>query len=66
MEESSGTVALVSADTAGWKEHGRFKLEPQTEQRKPAGRVWTHPVVANGVMYLRDQELLFAFEVGAK
>jgi outer membrane protein assembly factor BamB len=66
LEESSGTVALASADTAGWKEHGRFKLEPQTEQRKPAGRVWTHPVVANGVMYLRDQELLFAFDVRAK
>ena len=59
-------VALAAADTRGWKEHGRFKLEPQTELRKPSGRVWTHPVVANGVLYLRDQELLFAFDVEAQ
>jgi hypothetical protein len=63
MDEGSGTVVLASADTKGWKEHGRFKLEPQTELRKPAGRIWTHPVVSNGVLYLRDQELLFAFDV---
>jgi len=63
MEEGSGTVVLASADTKGWKEHGRFKLEPQTQLRKPAGRIWTHPVVSNGVLYLRDQELLFAFDV---
>ena len=66
LAESSGTVALAGANTAGWKEHGRFKLEPQTELRKRSGRIWTHPVVANGVMYLRDQELLFAFNVKAR
>lgn len=66
LAESSGTVALAGANTAGWKEHGRFKLEPQTELRKRSGRIWTHPVVANGVMYLRDQELLFAFDVKAR
>ncbi len=66
LEESSGRVALVGANTGGWKEHGRFKLEPQTELRKSSGRIWTHPVVANGVLYLRDQELLFAFDVKAR
>ncbi len=66
LAESSGTVALAAADTRGWKEHGRFELEPQTELRKPSGRIWTHPVVANGVLYLRDQELLFAFDVRAR
>jgi len=66
LAESSGTVSLAGANTAGWKEHGRFKLEPQTELRKRSGRIWTHPVVANGVLYLRDQELLFAFDVKAR
>jgi len=66
LEESSGRVALAGANTGGWKEYGRFKLEPQTELRKSSGRIWTHPVVANGVMYLRDQELLFAFDVKAR
>jgi outer membrane protein assembly factor BamB len=64
LDEEDGEVALVEPTTEGWREHGRFKLDPQTEQRKPSGRIWTHPVVANGVLYLRDQELLQAFDVG--
>jgi hypothetical protein len=26
--------------------------------------IWTHPVVSGGKLYLRDQELLFSFDVG--
>lgn len=66
LEESSGTVALVEASPKGWKEHGRFKLEPQTTQRNPKGKIWTHPVVSDGKLYLRDQELLFCYEVKGK
>lgn len=63
LEESSGNVVLAEASPEGWKEHSRFKLDPQTTQRKPDGRIWTHPVVADGRLYLRDQELLFCFDV---
>src|ERR1051325_700691 len=66
LEESSGTVALVEASPKGWAEHGRFKLEPQTTQRSPSGRIWTHPVVSDGRLYLRNQELLFCFDVKGK
>jgi len=63
LEENSGTVVLVEASAAGWKEHGRFKLEPQTTIRDPEGRIWTHPVIANGKLYLRDQDLIFCYDV---
>jgi outer membrane protein assembly factor BamB len=63
LEENSGTVVLIEASPDGWKEHGRFKLDPQTTQRSPKGKIWTHPVVSNGRLYLRDQELLFSFDV---
>ena len=63
LDEKDGTVALIDASPDGWKEHGRFKLDPQTAQRKPDGRIWTHPVVSDGRLYLRDQELLFCFDV---
>lgn len=63
LEESSGTAVLIEASPDGWKEHGRFKLEPQTTQRKPQGKVWVHPVVSNGKLYLRDQELISCFDV---
>lgn len=63
LEESSGTVVLIEASSKEWKEHGRFKLDPQTTQRSPKGKIWTHPVIANGKLYLRDQELIFCFNV---
>lgn len=63
LEEISGTVVLIEASPDGWKEHGRFKLEPQTTQRKPQGKVWTHPVVCNGRLYLRDQEFISCYNV---
>ncbi len=66
LEESTGTVVLIDAVTDGWHEHGRFKLDPQTKQRSAKGMIWTHPVVAAGKLFLRDQELLFCFDVAAK
>lgn len=58
-----GTVVLVEANAQGWKEHGRFKLPQSSEHRKPSGCVWTHPVIANKRLYLRDQELLFCYDL---
>lgn len=63
LEENSGTVCLIKASPEGWSEHGRFKLEPQTTQRNPKGRIWTHPVVSGGRLYLRDQELISCYDV---
>jgi outer membrane protein assembly factor BamB len=63
LGEDTGDVVLVEPSTEGWKEHGRFTLSPQTDQRKPAGKIWTHPVVSDGKLYIRDQNLLFSFDV---
>jgi outer membrane protein assembly factor BamB len=66
LEENSGTVVLIEASPKGWNEKGRFTLTPQTTQRNPKGKIWVHPVVSDGKLYLRDQELLFCFDVKAK
>lgn len=66
LAEQDGTLALIDASAEGWKERSRFKLTPQTKQRSPRGKVWTHPVISNGRLFLRDQELLFCFDVKAK
>jgi outer membrane protein assembly factor BamB len=63
LDEGSGDVALVELSTKDWVEKARFKLDPQTKQRSPQGRIWTHPVVVNGRLYLRDQELLHCYDV---
>ena len=57
---------LLEPDLAAWKEAGRYKIPQQSSQRKPNGRIWTPPVVANGRLYLRDQELIFSYDVQAK
>ncbi|HSH94586.1 MAG TPA: PQQ-binding-like beta-propeller repeat protein [Roseimicrobium sp.] len=66
LEENSGQVVLIEASSKGWSEKGRFKLDPQTLQRNPKGKIWTHPVIANGKLYLRDQELLHCYDVKGK
>ena len=63
LEERSGNVALIEASSEGWKEHGRFKLEPQTQIRSSSGAIWTHPVISNGKLYLRDQDLIYCYDV---
>jgi outer membrane protein assembly factor BamB len=63
VSEKEGNVVLVEASEAGWKEKGRFTLSPQTEQRKPQGRIWVHPVIVDGRLFLRDQELIYCYDI---
>jgi outer membrane protein assembly factor BamB len=58
--ESPPQVALVEPSPDGYKEHGRF--EQPNHGNRPA---WPHPVVANGRLYLRDQGVLFCYDVRA-
>jgi outer membrane protein assembly factor BamB len=63
LDEGTGVVALIEASPKGWKECGRFKLDPQTKKRSPQGRIWTHPVISQGKLYLRDQDLIHCYDV---
>ncbi len=63
--EKDGTCVLVPASAAGWKEQGRFTIPRHPEHRELDNNVWTHPVVANGRLYLRDQDFLFCYDVKA-
>ena len=63
LEEESGDCFMVEATSAGYKEVSRFKMDPQTTQRNPQGRIWTHPVIANGKLYLRDQDVVSCYEI---
>jgi outer membrane protein assembly factor BamB len=63
FDEGHGTVALVEATPKEqWKEVGRFKIPQETKKTRKGG-IWTHPVVANGRLYLRDQDLIFCFDI---
>ncbi len=57
----NGTVALIEPSAKEYLERGRFEQPDRRSQ--PA---WAHPVVANGKLYIRDQDLLFCYDVKAK
>jgi outer membrane protein assembly factor BamB len=71
LYSDEGEAVLLEANSAGWKEHGRFAIPEKSKlgagrRTSQAAKIWTQPVIANGRLYLRDQELLFCFDVSAK
>jgi outer membrane protein assembly factor BamB len=56
-----GTMLLIEPNAKQYIERGRF--DPPERSRSPA---WSHPVVANGKLYVRDQDLLLCYDVKAK
>ena len=60
-EDKQGTVALVEASPEGYREHGRF-AQPERSTKNS----WSHPVVANGRLYLRDQDVLLCYDLMEK
>lgn len=60
----NGTVSLVDATPEGFTLRGQFEQPERSDQPS-----WPHPVVAGGRLYLRDQNVLLAYDVkqaGAK
>jgi hypothetical protein len=39
---------------------------PRLRPTSGKSQIWTHPVVANGRLYLRDHEYVFAFDIRAQ
>jgi outer membrane protein assembly factor BamB len=60
-EGSDGALALNEASRAGYKETGRFDQPNRSEKES-----WPHPVIANGQLFIRDQDTLLCFEVKKK
>ena len=60
--ERDGTLALIAASPDGWKETGRFKI-PERTKLDVNRETWTHPVVSNGKLYLRDHDSIFCCDV---
>ncbi len=62
--DTDGTLCLVEATREGWIEKGKLKLPRQTELPRDKGAIWAHPVIADGKLLIRDQDLIFAYEIG--
>jgi outer membrane protein assembly factor BamB len=66
VQESDGDVLLIAADQNSKSIKGKFTLSPQTKRRKPDGKIWVHPVIADGKLYLRDQEIIYCYDIKTK
>lgn len=55
----NGTVALAQANPAGYKEISRFSMQTS------GFPTWAPPVVANGSLFIRDQNTLYAYRLRA-
>jgi outer membrane protein assembly factor BamB len=55
-----GVAGLAEATPTGYREHGRFTLETGSLP------TWTHPVVSNGKLFLRDQDAVYAYDVRSR
>ena len=58
FRNEQGPVVLLAADSGEYKELGRFE-QPERSNR-PA---WSHPVIADGKLYLRDQDKLLVYNL---
>src|SRR5436189_466651 len=56
-----GPIVLIEPSRKEYLERGRFNQPERTD--KPA---WAHPVIANGKLYIRDQDTLLCYGVKAK
>ena len=65
--ENDGTLAKIVATPDGWQEVGRFKIPAPSDERKGTqGKVWPHPVIAEGKLFLRDFEKLYVYDIAGK
>lgn len=56
-----GTMALVKADPAGYQEIASFRLPGSGD--RPS---WSHPVILDGLMYLREGDSLLCYDLRTK
>jgi outer membrane protein assembly factor BamB len=56
----NGVVGLVEATPEAYRERGRFQIKQESLP------TWAHPVVAQGHLFIRDQDTIYAYDVRAK
>jgi outer membrane protein assembly factor BamB len=61
--DEDGSLILVEPSREGWKAHGTLMLPEQTKIERGRGAIWAHPTIAGQTLYLRDQDLIFAFDI---
>ena len=57
-EAGAGTLALIAASPQAYTEQGRCDQPDRSDKHS-----WTHPVISNGKLFIRDQDVLLCYEL---
>ncbi|HMP83039.1 MAG TPA: PQQ-like beta-propeller repeat protein, partial [Verrucomicrobiota bacterium] len=63
LHAESGAVALVEPSSESFREKGRFTPPDLPKRAGQMEKAWTFPVVANGALFIRDQNMLYCYDV---
>jgi outer membrane protein assembly factor BamB len=68
MVTDLGEVGLAKADPTGFNLTGSFKMPELSKYRTTrktsvSSKVWSHPAIANGHLYVRDCEFVYCYDV---
>lgn len=61
LRAEDGTLVLIEPSRDRLVERGRFE-----QPDRSAAPAWAHPVIANGKLYVRDQDLLLCYDIAAR
>ena len=65
LHSEEGEVALVEPSPESYVEKGRFTPSDRPEPANPKSKSWAYPVVADGRLYIRDENSLWCYDVKA-
>jgi outer membrane protein assembly factor BamB len=60
LYSEQGTIGLADATPAEYRERGRFSIKPSGPP------TWSHPIITNGRLIIRDHDTVYAYDVRAK
>ena len=63
LHGENGEVALVEPSADGYREKGRFAPPNQPKRKNQMEKAWAYPVVADGRLYIRDQRMLWCYDI---
>jgi outer membrane protein assembly factor BamB len=64
VHAENGEIALIEPSAEAFREKGRFS--PANPPSRGQAKAWAYPVVANGRLYIREQNSLWCFDVKTK
>ena len=62
--DKDGTVFLIQPSRSGWQQKGMLRIPRETNIPRGKGAIWSHPVVAEQTLIIRDQDLIHTFHIG--